>query len=515
MAQLMKVDNFNELEVNNPDHFLIVKVLSTWKWPMFKNPKLTYSVEMMLLDQQGNRIQSSCLSQFLNRFQSFFLEQNVISIQKPIFGENGGSWRFVDHPLKVCFNNDTVVQRVDNWSGSDHGFNFISFERIIDKQVSFNLSTDVIGEVIWSSPKRFFKDNKNQDGVRISVKLQDLSGNRIWLTLFGRFCDQFCKYISEHPELTHFTFIIQFGKFSIYEGKYSVSNVFNGTKLFFNSDKVKEIVSFREKFLETWEEQSTSSLISISNSIEYNMEKDFLISTDYSHTAEVDSFTKKKDLIVLGTIVYIQPKWFYPACNHCNKIVQRTDEGDEVSYCCSNPICIKEKRVINPYSRIKILLKVQDSAGTVDMTMFESVAKQIIKKTAIDFAAPLISKTAAIAEPLPKELQDLIDRKFAFKISVTEFNIENRYKFYTVIKVTDDPIIISALEKKYNHDEVSDPQGSNTSQKDCLGISPSVVTPDSVNMAVKVIDCDRESDSLKRNLYEVYDAISSFNHILY
>ncbi|KAK9071313.1 hypothetical protein SSX86_009881 [Deinandra increscens subsp. villosa] len=461
----MKVDNFNELDVKSPDHFLIVKVLSTWKRPMFNNPKLTYSVEMMLLDQQVPKF--------------FFVEQNVISIQKPIFGENGGSWRFVDHPLKVCFNNDTVVQTVDNWSGSDHGLNFIGFERIIDKQVSFNLSTDVIGQVVWSSPKKFFKDTKNQDGVRISVKLQDLSGKKIWLTLFGRFCDQFCQYISEHLELTHFTFIVQFGKFSIYDGKYSVSNAFNGTELFFNGDKVKEIVSFREKFLETWEEQSASSFSSISNSIDYNMESDFLISTDYSHTAEVDSVTK--DLIVLGTIVFIQPKWFYPACNHCNRIVQRTDEGDEASYCCSNPDCIKEKRVINPYS-------------------------EIIKKTASDFVVPLASKTAAIVEPVPKELQDLIDRKFAFKISVIEFNIDNRYKYYTVIKVTDDPIIISSLEKKHNHDEVSNPQGSNTSQKDCLGISPSEVTPDSVNMVVKVIDCDRESDGLKHNLSDVYDA---------
>ncbi|KAK9057186.1 hypothetical protein SSX86_024553 [Deinandra increscens subsp. villosa] len=286
--------------------------------------------------------------------------------------------------------------------------------------------------------------------------------------------------------------------------KYSVSNAFNGTKLFFNSDKVKEIVSFREKFLETSEEESTSSFSSISNSIEYNMEKDFLISTDYSHSAEVDSVTKKKDLIVLGTIVFIQPKWFYPACNHYNRIVQRTDEGDEASYCCSNPVCIKEKRVINLYPRFKILFKVQDSAGTVDMTMFDSVANQIIKKTASDFVVLLTFKTSAIIEPLPNELQDLIDRKFAFKISVTEFNIDNRYKYYTVIRVTDDPIFISSLEKKHNHDEVSNPQGSNTSQKDCLGISPSEVTPDSVNMVVRVIDC--ESNGLKCNLSDVYDA---------
>ncbi|KAK9049400.1 hypothetical protein SSX86_031629, partial [Deinandra increscens subsp. villosa] len=330
-------------------------------------------------------------------------------------------------------------------------------------------------------------------------------GKKIWATLFGRYCDQFCTFVQEHLELTHFTLIIQLGRISTYEGSYSVSNAFNGTKLFFNDDKVKEIVEFRDKFLETWDEQSSSSFSSLSKCVAYNMEKDFIEDTNYSFTAEVDSVNKIKDLIVVGTIVFIEPRWFYMACNHCTKIVQPSEEGDEVSYHCSDDVCIKEKRVINPYPRFKMMFKVQDSAGTVDMTMFEGCAKQILKKTATDFFPKPISKAAAIVQAIPKELQDLIDKKFAFKIAVTEFNIKNRYRYYKVVKVTEDPTIILALEKKHHHDQVLYLEGSNTTLKDCLGVSTTEVTPDSVNMPQKVLDYQTEADGLKRNLSEVYD----------
>ncbi|KAK9074149.1 hypothetical protein SSX86_006746 [Deinandra increscens subsp. villosa] len=341
--QVQKVDNFNDLDVKNPDHLLIVK---------------------------GNRIQASCLSRFLAQLHDFFQEQNVISIRKPIFDENANPrvWRFVDHPLKVCFNNDTTVSLVQDWSGSDHGFHFFDFERILNKQVSLLLSIDVVGEVVWSSGKKHFLDQYGKDQYRISMKLQNLSGKKLWATLFG---------------------------------SYTVSNAFNGTKLFFNDDKVKEIVEFRDKFLETWDEQSSSSFSSLSKCVAYNMEKDFIEDTNYSFSAEVDSVNNIKDLIVVGTIVFIEPLWFYMACNHCTKIVQPIEEGDEASYHCCDDVCIKEKRVINPYPRFKMTFKVQDSAGTVDMTMFEGCAKQILKKTATDFFPEPISKAAAIVQALP------------------------------------------------------------------------------------------------------------------
>ncbi|KAK9048273.1 hypothetical protein SSX86_032764 [Deinandra increscens subsp. villosa] len=111
--KLQKVDSFNELDINNSDHFLIVRVLKIWTRASFKNPSMTYSMEMILLDQRGNRITASCLS------------------------------RYVENPLKVCFNNDTIVSNVENWSGSLFGFQFVGFDTIIAKGAPLNRSIGI------------------------------------------------------------------------------------------------------------------------------------------------------------------------------------------------------------------------------------------------------------------------------------------------------------------------------------------------------------------------------------
>ncbi|KAK9069658.1 hypothetical protein SSX86_011562 [Deinandra increscens subsp. villosa] len=226
-------------------------------------------------------------------------------------------------------------------------------------------------------------------------------------------------------------------------------------------------------------------------------------------------------------------------------------------------------------SRFKINFKVQDSAGTVDMTMFDGEAKRILKKNATDIKVPPVKKATVtdffwfvylaaamgfikteqeflyvhprkenkldsgfvheisliwlhsvsilllrvmyngygaeegekingVVPQIPKELVELIDRKFAFKIQITKFNIDNRYKYYTVMKVTDDVDIIASLDKKHKAYEPFSIEGS-SSQKFSVGNSADFVTPDSVNNGINLIKCEKDSDGLKRNLEEIYD----------
>ncbi|KAK9078162.1 hypothetical protein SSX86_002219 [Deinandra increscens subsp. villosa] len=461
---------------------------------------------MILLDQEDNRITASCLSRFLGLLQNFFVEQNVLCIQKPILGENTGNWRFIDHPLKVCFNSDSVLSIADKWSGTEHGFSFVDFERITKHKVSKVVSIDIIGEVVWSSAKSHFKTTTNQDSKKITVKLQDLSGMKIFVTLFDQYCDQMCQYITEHVEMTHFPVILQFGKFSVYKGRYSVSNAYDGSLLFINTDDVKEIASFRDSFTTIFEGQTSASFSSISKSMHYSLESGFLTITDFCNTAEVDSVTEAKDLIVMGTIKFIDPKWYYMACNWCMMKVEKSDNGAEVIYSCTSEECIKEKRVIDAFPRFKIMLKVQDQTGTVDLIMFEGGAKQVIKKTATDIlGSPPPSKTAAIVEVLPQELQELIDRKFAIKINVKTFSITNRYRTYTIAKITDNPVIMRSLDNKHNSEQVLSLEGSDTTVKDCMAFSENNGTPESVGNALKVIDSEKDYEGVKRNLSDIYD----------
>ncbi|KAK9048387.1 hypothetical protein SSX86_032650, partial [Deinandra increscens subsp. villosa] len=201
--------------------------------------------------------------------------------------------------------------------------------------------------------------------------------------------------------------------------------------------------------------ECSSTLTPLSSSMDYTFESDFLSKTEFSCNAEVDALKEAKNVIVLGTIKVVYPNYIYMAYNYCPKFVESYSEGGVKIYSCNNEDCIKNKRVINPFPKFNINFKVQDTTGTMDLIMFDGEAKRILKNNATDIDVPPVEKINGVDVPqLSKELKELIDRKFAFKIQITSFNINNQYKYYIVMKVTNDVEIIVSLDRKHNADEV-------------------------------------------------------------
>ncbi|KAK9048971.1 hypothetical protein SSX86_032062 [Deinandra increscens subsp. villosa] len=537
-----------QLQVANNEHYVKVRVLTVWKRPLFSNPSQTYSIEFVCADEQGNKISGTCLSKWLNRFQRFFINQNVLLIKRPLLGSNIGPWRIVEHPLKLSFNVDTHVGISTEWSGDDHFFNFTDFRQIKDLESSKTSSIDLIGVLLENSPLFHFKTNAGQDSVRLTAKLQDLNGEVIQITLFDEFAHQLINYLATHADEPHYVIIVQFSRFAVYKDRDSVSNAFNGTNVFINSADVKEISDYLERYLATVDSPSTPSYSRASSGIPYSLEEDFLKLSVFNHTAEVEGIQEANKVVILGTIIMVYPTWYYLACNHCLRIVEVIEEPlpitegqqlaitDEtqvqsgafadvhlhvhpvattdvkaslpkgsVTYKCKNEDCNSKKKVLEPFPRFKIMLKVQDSSETVELTLFDGQAVRILHKSAIEVKENFESEKKAmlsesknmdenddVAMKIPTDLQALLERKYAFKIDVSDFNIKKRYKFYTVVKMTDDQAIIKALDDKYNIEQhyVSDsvkssskePQSNNFgSEKDVMSVTDDNETPLSVN----------------------------------
>ncbi|KAK1414689.1 hypothetical protein QVD17_30439 [Tagetes erecta] len=64
---------FNELDVAREDYTLKVRIKRLLRQPMFCNPTETYSIEMILLDEEGKRIRASVLNKFFNRGNRVFV----------------------------------------------------------------------------------------------------------------------------------------------------------------------------------------------------------------------------------------------------------------------------------------------------------------------------------------------------------------------------------------------------------------------------------------------------------
>ncbi|KAK9048629.1 hypothetical protein SSX86_032406 [Deinandra increscens subsp. villosa] len=478
-----------------------------------------------------------------------------------------GPIEFVDHPLKLGINFETHVARGTEWSGDDRFFNFTDFKTIVELEASTTLSIDVIGVLRENEPLTHFKTKDKRDSVKMRIKLEDLKGESIYVTLFDAFAHQLLNYLAAHEE-PHYVIILQFGRFAIYEGRHSVSNAFDGTNLFINSHDVKETSTFLESFLQTVDSPKTPSYSRASSGVTYNMELDFLEVTAFNHTAEVQGIEEANKVIVLGTVKMIYDTWYYQACKRCIKIVQPTTEAlpltedvplaitdgqplpitreqpqsltetepqpisqdqsvaktetepqpitEAVTGICNNSDCKSYKKVIQPFPRVlnlicvicirfKIGLKVQDSSGTVNLTLFDGEAKKLLHKSASEVLSNFQREKNAVNDDVdlkvPTEIQALLERKYAFKIDVSEFNIKKRYKFYTVEKVTDDQKIMKALEEKYSSDQVSYIIFINL---DVVSFTGDNETPLSVNTVLSRGEGSQAAD-LKRNLDEVYD----------
>uniref|UniRef100_A0A251SP35 Putative nucleic acid-binding, OB-fold protein n=1 Tax=Helianthus annuus TaxID=4232 RepID=A0A251SP35_HELAN len=235
--------------------------------------------------------------------------------------------------------------------------------------------------------------------------------------------------------------------------------MFEASRLFMNSD-IDEIREFKERYVEKEFSQSCSSKHSCSQVIS-NVEEQFLNAGDFVYNAFISSIEVEKKVVIVGTVIAISNNkpWYYLACNHCKKqieersqLVEKEDGSfdvlDQNIIECTNGDC--EAVDITPIHRYKIPLRVQDSTGTVSCTLFDYEAIKLFKKTAkqlLDVYTKVDSSTEGGFQTLPAEFDTLINRKFAFQIKVSSYNIANQSENYGISMLSSDDDILSALEK--------------------------------------------------------------------
>ncbi|XP_022040896.1 uncharacterized protein LOC110943454 [Helianthus annuus] len=164
--------------------------------------------------------------------------------------------------------------------------------------------------------------------------------------------------------------------------------------------------------------------------------------------------------------------------------------------------------------RFKVHLRVQDETGSVSFVMFDKDVMKLIGSTANDIRERQVKVDDT--ETFPHEISRLVEKKLAFKIEVSDYNLNHDYHVYTIQKVCDDPdIIIELVAGNGNALEVADEvfsqegseikavQLSESSQMAGTDISKDVV---SVMADSSVVEAEKDSATSpngKRSLQDV------------
>ncbi|KAM0023582.1 putative nucleic acid-binding, replication factor A [Helianthus debilis subsp. tardiflorus] len=345
----------------------------------------------------------------------------------------------------------------------------------------------------------------------MNITLKDLEDQKISLTLWENYAISLSEYMNDKNRPDHVVILIHFGTVNIYQGKIGLTNMFEASRVFINSD-LDQIQEFKDRYLEK-EFSNSSSIKQSSSQVISSAEDEFLNAEDFVLTAYIASISVEKKVIIVGTVIAISndKPWYYLSCNNYDGSF---DVLDEKTFECINSDC--DAVDVVPVYRYKIPLRVQDSTGTVSCTLFDYEAIKLIKKTSkelLDVYSKVDNSTEGSFQSLPSEFDILINKKFAFQIKISSFNISNQIENYGISMLTCDDDILSALENKWkiNDSDMSDSNVQCLSDsvgnvKCCSKGSQSVigdsVTPDNFD----VNDQDQSKfENIKRNLQDVYD----------
>ncbi|XP_076929621.1 replication protein A 70 kDa DNA-binding subunit C-like [Bidens hawaiensis] len=468
-----------ELDATKTNYTIKVRVVRLWRKPNNKNPNEIWSIEMIIMDEEGTKMQASVFKTYFPKFEEHLRVNECYFIFRPTLADNVAK-----------------IKHVDN---------------------------DIIGYVYkcYEVEKKPVRGGK--EAIKMEIKLEDLEGRHIILTLWEEYCQQMLNYM-QNKQQAHVFLILQFGNLHIYGHNRTVSNVYDATRLFINSP-IDEILEFKKSFLSNIGEE-TSSHRSVGTSMVSSLEDEFLNDIDFINIREINEIKEVKSLIVVGKIkvLCIEKSWNYRSCDLCKNGVETTtfriDKGEnpadfEVAkqYKCLNDNCT-QTIVSSPMIRYKIPIRVQDCTGTVTLTMFEREANKLIGRIAKDV---LDEQEQVNFLSFLNPFNVLLERKFAFRIEIKNYNLDNNAEYFSITKLTEDLNIISKLEKNFYNNQVEDSDSVNPSNSE-LPLQTDVSLKDSISCTADngtPISNSNESMGtapsvdLKRNLEDVYDVDES------
>ncbi|XP_022019217.2 uncharacterized protein LOC110919251 [Helianthus annuus] len=478
---------------------------------MRDNERETYRIDMILMDEKGTKIQVSCLHRLFSKFERHLNVDECLIIKRPSLTANTASFQIVPNNQKLSFYYHTFVEVQDMGRSA---------------KIKEGTTVDFIGYVgvCYNIEETNKKDGSK--GKRLKLKLQDLEDVQIDLTLWDDYAKDMYSYMVSEKRKAHVVVVVHFGSVKTYKGKWGFSNNFDGSRLFIN-DNFDDMLLFKQKFLAKLS-ASTESSSHAGSYMMCSIEDEFLKNDVFSPIAYLASILEPKKVVV-GTIVAIvsDKMWYYDGCNYCKSKVEQkfetydkddgtSDVRDQKLYQCSNKDCNGKESF--PAAQVKCLFKipirVQDSTGTVTLTLFDHEALKFVGKTAkelIQIQDELL-KTNDFPREYPVEFEELVNLKCAFVIKVTDFNIVNAVENYGISVVTTDDEILDKLNKKFKIDQlnVSESFGMSqsefqTSGAECLKDSDSY-TGDNTTPVSKDIVCElkQSSSDMKRNLDDVY-----------
>ncbi|KAK2409926.1 replication factor A protein [Trifolium repens] len=367
-----------------------VRVISLWTVNSVFRSNQVNSLDMVLIDEKGDKIQASVRRQLIYLFLSKIVEGNIYKMSHFIVFPTDDRYRTTFYPYKLMFTMKTKVRNCPNHTIDRYGFSYTNINQICSFGADYCYLIDVIGVVTGITIEREYIHDAKMTRM-IILELTDHSG-KVECVLFGEYVRLFQELIAENNGKLP-VIVIQFGKVKLFRDKVSIQNVDFATRIYFDPP-TQDVLAFKNGIsLHQVNYGVDISLIDPPNSILF--EDEFLAKYPKRTISQLVNGSEDGIYVVSGVVTGVVggEDWWYPTCS-CLKIVSREPRG----YYCE--ACVKYFLHMVPRYRVKV--NVEDATGQAVFVLFELDMYNLIDKNRIVVRIPDEAHFQTVVDPKEK-----------------------------------------------------------------------------------------------------------------
>ncbi|KAL4356657.1 hypothetical protein AHAS_Ahas09G0108600 [Arachis hypogaea] len=196
----------------------LVFVVCLWEAPNRYNPKEINSIEMILQDSQGGRIQTLVPKALVRKWNDNFHEFKMYKMSNFIVVDKRDKTKTTMNRWTLNFSHRTVVVLVENPTFPLQAFRLtqilklLNADRINDSQV-----VDIMGEVVEKEDPRKFITSEGKEPKCLAILVEDIDNYRIGCVLFENMVDQILPYL-DNGRVETLIVVLQFFRSSRWNG---------------------------------------------------------------------------------------------------------------------------------------------------------------------------------------------------------------------------------------------------------------------------------------------------------
>ncbi|XP_057444947.1 replication protein A 70 kDa DNA-binding subunit C-like [Lotus japonicus] len=410
-----------------------VRVVRMWIADAYMGDNKPVSMELILLDQYGGKIQATIRKLLFRKWAEVIVEGEVYLITFFHLIPNMGSYRPTEHGFRILFNNKTNVLPCESSIIPRWGFSLKDSEVLNGDAVQSEYLVDVLGLLTAVSELRTYV----KDGNTIRMVLIEISDEKgkVDCALFGEYADLMSEYVAANANEKPII-VFQLAKLKTFRGKNVLQNVMKASRIMFNPDSA-EAISFRDRIsiIDFKINEPVGQIITPKPAVP--LFEDFMNNNAKKTIAGLNETAEDGCFIVLAKVVGLlqDDQWWYFACK-CHKAVTY----DDGLYYCGG--CFKHVMDVIPRYRIK--LEVSDESDCATFILFDYDAQNLLMKSCKEVLAYVKDPKCAEFPPMIEDI--LVGRELLFKVEKKSNSLFQYDESYRIKRVCDDAAIIDAYK---------------------------------------------------------------------